>query len=143
MLAGGVPAPRAAATERIVTDRNTGLALYGIDPVAYFTDGKPVTGKPDFEYRYAGAIWRFDNEGNRAVFEADPDIYMPRFGGYDPVSVARGLATPGYPALWAVHDQRLYLFYTAKARESFMKNPNAAIAGAAARWSTVQSQLAD
>jgi hypothetical protein len=126
-----------------VADRNTGLALYGIDPVAYFTNGKPVPGRPDFEYRYAGAIWRFDNEGNRAAFEADPDIYMPRFGGYDPVSVARGLATPGYPVLWAVYDQRLYLFYTAKARESFMQNPNAAIAAAAARWSTVQSELAD
>ena len=32
-----------------------------------------------------GAIWRFRNEGNRAAFAADPEVYMPRFGGYDPV----------------------------------------------------------
>ena len=88
-------APRAATTERVVVDRHTGLALYGIDPVAYFTDRKPVAGRADFEYRYAGAVWRFDNEGNRAAFAADPEVYMPRFGGYDPVGVARGLCDAG------------------------------------------------
>ena len=57
------PALRAATTERIVVDRHTGLAIYGVDPVAYFTDRKPIVGKPEFEHRHAGVIWRFDNEG--------------------------------------------------------------------------------
>src|SRR4051812_10740490 len=86
------PAPRASTTERVVVDRHTGLALYGVDSVAYFTDGKPVAGREEFEYRFAGAIWRFDNEGNRAAFAADPDVYMPQYGGYDPVGVGRGHA---------------------------------------------------
>jgi hypothetical protein len=47
----------AAATERIVTDWHTGLALYGFDPVAYFTDATANVGKPDFEYTYEGVIW--------------------------------------------------------------------------------------
>jgi hypothetical protein len=142
LLAGAAP-PLAAATERIVTDRHTGLALYGIDPVAYFTDGKPLEGKPNFELTHAGAIWRFENDGNRAAFAADPEVYMPRFGGYDPVGVSRGLATPGYPSLWVVHDQRLFLFYTAQARAAFLANPASAIVAASARWSTVRSELAD
>ncbi|MBW8903033.1 MAG: hypothetical protein JF566_03430, partial [Bradyrhizobium sp.] len=95
-----------------MVDRHTGLAIYGIDPVAYFTDGKPTVGRADFELRHAGAVWRFENEGNREAFAADPPVYMPRFGGYDPVGVSRGVATPGNPALWIVNDQRLYLFYT-------------------------------
>ena len=126
-----------------MVDRHTGLALYGIDPVAYFTDKKPVAGRPDVEFTYAGAVWRFGNEGNRAAFAADPDVYMPRFGGYDPVGISRGLATPGYPALWVVHDERLYLFYAADARAAFIANPDAVIAAAAARWSTVKSELAE
>jgi hypothetical protein len=142
-LSGPASAPHAATTERVVVDRHTGLALYGIDPVGYFTAGKPVAGRPDVELTYAGAVWRFGNEGNRAAFAADPDVYMPRFGGYDPVGISRGLATPGYPALWVVHDERLYLFYTAEARAAFIANPNAVIAGAAARWSTVKSELAE
>jgi len=40
---------RATTTERVVVDRHTGLALYGIDPVTYFTDGKPVRGREEFE----------------------------------------------------------------------------------------------
>jgi len=136
-------APRASTTERVVVDRHTGLALYGIDPVAYFTDRKPVEGRQEFELRYAGAIWRFDNEGNRAAFAADPDVYMPRYGGYDPVGVGRGLATPGYPAIWVVYDERLYLFYTEDARLTFIASPTSVIASASARWSSVKSELAD
>src|SRR5437870_9340989 len=92
----GLPAGRlpveAATTGRVVTDRHTGLALYGFDPVAYFTDAKPMAGRPDFEYWFGGAIWRFRNEGNRAAFIARPDVYAPRYGGYDALALARGLA---------------------------------------------------
>jgi hypothetical protein len=137
------PALQAATTERVVVDRHTGLAIYGVDPVAYFTDRKPIVGQPEFEHRHAGAIWRFDNEGNRAAFAADPDVYMPRYGGYDPVGIARGLSTPGFPELWVVHDERLYLFYTAAARGTFLQNPAAVIASASARWADVKSELAE
>lgn len=134
---------RAATTERVVIDRHTGLAIYGVDPVAYFTAGKPVVGKAEFEHRHAGAIWRFDNEGNRAAFAADPEVYMPRFGGYDPVGIARGLSTPGFAELWVVHNDRLYLFYTADARKTFQDNPASVIAAASARWAEVKGGLAE
>ena len=84
----------AATTELIVTNRYTGLAISGFDPVAYFTDSVPKVGRAELELGFAGAIWRFRNEGNRAAFAANPAVYMPRFGGYDPIAVARGTATP-------------------------------------------------
>src|ERR1700761_2035429 len=86
-LAFGPPQP-AAATEQIVVDWHTGLAISGYDPVGFFTDHKPTKGRPDIELRYGGAVWRFDNVGNRAAFVARPDIYMPKYGGYDPLGVA-------------------------------------------------------
>jgi hypothetical protein len=134
---------QAATTERIVVDRYTGLAIYGIDPVAYFTNRKPTAGRENLELRHAGAVWRFENEGNRAAFAAHPDVYAPQFGGYDPVGVSLGVARPGTPALWVVSDQRLFLFYTADARATFLANPAAVIAGATARWSAVESELAE
>jgi len=142
MVCTACPA-QAATTQRVVTDRNTGLAIYGIDPVAYFTDKKPLVGRAEFEFRFAGVIWRFDNEGNRAAFAADPKVYMPQFGGYDPIGVARGVTTPGYPQLWAIVKDRLYLFYTADARAAFLADPAAAIAAAEARWSAVMQDLAE
>ncbi len=84
------------------------------------------SGRAELELRYGGAIWRFRNEGNRAAFAADPDIYMPRFGGYDPVAVARGAATPGHPELWLIAEQRLYLFYSAEARDGLRRRSRSA-----------------
>jgi len=134
---------QASTTERVVVDSHTGLAIYGIDPVAYFTNAKPTAGRENFELRHAGAVWRFDNEGNRAAFAADPDMYMPQFGGYDPVGVSLGVARPGTPGLWVLREQRLYLFYRADARADFLASPAEVIAAALARWPAVKNELAE
>src|ERR1700693_1132084 len=73
-LDAAVPA-QAVIIDRVVVDPHTGLALYGFDPVGYFTEGKPLMGRADLEYSFAGAIWRFRNEGNRAAFTDHPDVY--------------------------------------------------------------------
>ncbi len=139
LLAGLVPVPssRAATTERIVVDPNRGVALSGFDPVAYFTDAKPLVGREDVELRFAGATWRFRNEGNRAAFLENPEVYLPVFGGYDPVAVTRGVATPGHPQIWLVTGERLYLFYNADARKAFAAAPAAVMAEANNKWRDV------
>jgi YHS domain-containing protein len=128
---------RGAATDRIVTDWHSGLALYGFDPVAYFTDATASVGKPDLEYTYGGAVWRFCNPGNRAAFIDHPDIYMPMFGGYDPIAVGRGIPTPGHPRLWLIVGQRLFLFHDIASRAAFATDSAQSIADAQAQWSTV------
>jgi hypothetical protein len=137
----GAAALRAATTERVVADPHTGLALYGFDPVSYFTEGQPVPGAADFEYRLAGTSWRFRNAGNRAAFAANPEIYTPRFGGYDPLGIARGVATPGHPQLWVRRDDRIYLFQKAETRAAFDADPGAAIAAAEGHWPQVLKDL--
>jgi hypothetical protein len=133
---------RAATTERLVVNRFTGLAINGFDPVAYFTDGRPLMGRPGFELNEAGAIWRFCNEGNRAVFIADPEIYSPQFGGYDPVDVARGVVFAGNPQLWLIVGQRLYLFGREKSRDAFAAAPQRFLEEAARRWPGLIETLA-
>jgi hypothetical protein len=124
----------AATTERLVVDRHTGLAIYGFDPVAYFTDSEPLTGRPEFELSFAGAVWRFRNEGNRAAFVERPDVYSPRFGGYDVLGVARGAAVPGNPLYWAVVRQRLYLFESPATRDAFARDQGVVLPAAEAKW---------
>jgi hypothetical protein len=132
----------AAAPEPLVVNPNTGLALSGFDPVAYFTDGKPQFGRPELEFRNNGAVWRFRNEGDRAAFADHPEVYMPRFGGYDPVAVARGTSVPGHPLFWAVSGERLYLFYSAEARAEFLADPGGVIARATRKWPEVARGIA-
>jgi hypothetical protein len=132
---------RAATTERIVTDRNSGLAISGFDPVAYFTDAQALPGKSEFEQVVAGTVWRFRSVGNRAAFVADPDVYMPRFGGYDPVGVARGVAVAGNPLLWVIKNQRLYLFYAPETRNEFTGDSGRTIATADMEWPEISRSL--
>ena len=135
------PVSRAATTERIVTDWHSGLAIDGYDPVAFYTDGKPVPGSPDIELSYAGAIWRFSNTGNRYEFATRPDVYMPQFGGYDPIGVSRGVAVPGNPSLWLIATGRLFLFYDRRRLELFTADPTRFIAEAERKWPDVLGTL--
>jgi hypothetical protein len=141
VLAAAPPTSRASAGERIVVDWHTGLAIDGYDPVAYFTEGKPVPGSADLELRYANVIWRFSNIGNRAAFAATPDIYMPQYGGYDPVGVARGLAVAGNPNVWMIAGERLFLFYDTARRQKFASDPNRVTGPADRKWPEVQRTL--
>jgi hypothetical protein len=144
LAAGGwvaISALHAATTQQIVLDHRTGLAINGFDPVAYFVDGTAHLGKESYEQPYAGAVWRFRNEGNQAAFAADPDVYVPRYGGYDPVAVARGVAVAGDPRVWVIVGERLYLFYTSEARDTFKTDMDAFVAAADRRWPAVQLTL--
>jgi hypothetical protein len=133
----------AAATERIVVDRHTGLAIGGYDPVAFYTDGKPTPGDPDLEYAYGGAVWRFANIGNREAFMERPDVYMPQFGGYDPLGVAHGIALAGSPVLWLIAGERLYLFYDQKRLAAFAAEPERIGSAADRKWPEVLDTLSN
>jgi hypothetical protein len=131
----------AATTERIVADRHSGLAISGFDPVAYFTDATALPGKGEFEQAVAGVVWRFRSVGNRSAFTADPDVYMPRFGGYDAVGVARGVAVVGNPQLWLIRDERLYLFYSEATRAEFVRDAERIVSTSERGWKVVQVKL--
>jgi hypothetical protein len=140
-LAAAVPVAIAATTEMVVMDWHSGLAIDGYDPVAFFTDGKPLAGNADLELHYGGAVWRFRNVGNREAFAGRPDIYMPQFGGYDPIGVAHGVAVPGNPNLWQISGQRLFLFYDQARLQKFTADPDQALAEAERNWPAVMGTL--
>jgi hypothetical protein len=141
-MAGVEIAAQAATTERVVVDRYTGLALGGFDPVAYFTDARPMAGQPGFEVSEGGAVWRFRNEGNRAFFVRHPEIYGPQFGGYDPTGLARGVTFAGNPRFWLISGQRLFLFGAEESRDAFAADPSAVMREAKQRWPGLKETLA-
>ena len=127
-------------TQQVVADPVSGVAIAGYDPVAYFVTGGAVHGSADHEAIYAGAAWRFANQGNLEAFLADPDVYMPRYGGYDAGAVARGIATPGNPHLFAISGDRLLLFRTEENRAEFLRAPERLIASDTA-WPGIAQRL--
>ena len=143
-LGGGIvtpPALWAATDNQLAVNPGTGLAISGVDPVAYFTEGKAIFGRPEVELNLDGAIWRFSNEGNRGAFAVHPEVYAPRFGGYDPVSIGRGRSVVGHPLIWVVVGQRLYLFYSEKNRADFLADAGRIIDTAERKWPALANSL--
>jgi hypothetical protein len=138
-----MPAPQAAAAtnELVVADRLAGVALFGFDPVSYFLDDSARIGSDAFELQFGGLVWRFRNEGNRAAFQAQPDIYVPLFGGYDPIAVVRNAPVAGHPATFVVHKGQLFLFHTPETREKFLADPGGAVEAARSAWPLVRRSL--
>jgi len=129
----------AATDNQLAVNATTGLAISGFDPVAYFTEGKALFGRPEFELNQEGSVWRFNNEGNRGAFEKNPEVYAPQFGGYDPVAIGRGRGVQGHPLIWAVAGQRLYLFYSEQTRASFLADTGRIFDTAERKWPDVRN----
>jgi enamine deaminase RidA (YjgF/YER057c/UK114 family) len=88
------------------------LSISGYDPVAYFTDGKPVQGRAEFEYLWHKLRWRFASSDHRDLFTKSPDHYAPQYDGYCAVGVTNDDAAHKDtvdPEAWAIVDGKLYL----------------------------------
>jgi hypothetical protein len=127
-------------SEDIISDPMTGAALMGYDPVSYFLHQEARAGDPSIPLQFGGKIWHFTSEGNRHAFESNPHAYVPGFGGYDPISISRGVAVAGSPKIYAIHDGRLYFFRRAENRDSFLSS-DALIEDAARNWPEVKRNL--
>ncbi len=59
---------------------NNGIALDGIDPVAY-KNGEPLPGIPEFTSELRGVTYQFANQENLERFQKDPAEFIPDFAG--------------------------------------------------------------
>lgn len=116
-----------------------GVAINGYDPVAYFTESRPVRGKSDFQITWKDATWMFASARNLAAFESDPTRHAPRYGGYCAYAVSRGYVARTDPAAWRIHDGRLYLNYSLNVRAIWSRDIPGNIARANANWPRVLS----
>lgn len=91
-----------------------GLALDGYDVVAYFTDGKAKKGEKSNCSQYEGLKWCFASDQNRETFLADPQQYLPMYGGWCAYAMGDSGKKVGVdPGTFKIINGRLYLFYNA------------------------------
>ena len=102
------PSVMAATPETFADD---GLAIRGIDPVAYFAGNGPVAGSPDHQLMWKGAIWQF---ASAPGYTASPD-----------------------PESWTLHAGKLYLNYSISVRAQWRPEIAENIALADANWPKV------
>src|SRR5260370_35276073 len=83
-LVVGIAGSAAAGADSSVPAVNAaeGIGLKGYDPVAYFINGAPTKGSEQYSYLWTGVTYRFASAGNLEKFKADPEKYLPQYGGF-------------------------------------------------------------
>ena len=109
-------------------------AINGYDPVAFFTDSKPVNGSPFITAEHQGATYFFASEEHKKEFTAKPDKYAPQFGGYCAFGVGLNKLFPVDINTWQVRDGKLYLNLNADILKKFNADIDANIAKADKNW---------
>jgi YHS domain-containing protein len=111
-----------------------GIAIHGYDPVAFFVEGGPRKGRAELALDHGGARWLFASEANRERFRAEPEKYLPAYGGYCAYGVAQGYLVKIDPEAWAIVNGRLYLNYDRSVARTWRKDVPGYVAKADANW---------
>jgi YHS domain-containing protein len=111
-----------------------GVAIQGYDPVAFFTDHKPVKGSSQFQSDYQGAKYYFASAEHKAAFDKEPAKYEPQFGGYCAYGASRGKTVPIKIETWEIVNGRLLLQYDLNVKSKFDKDPQGTLRKADENW---------
>jgi hypothetical protein len=111
-----------------------GIAIHGYDPVAYFVEGGPRKGRPEFAVQHRGARWLFASEANKKRFEEEREKYLPAYGGYCAYGVAQGYLVKIDPTAWRIVDNRLYLNYDRSVARTWAKDIPGYVTKADTNW---------
>ncbi len=118
----------------------TGKALQGYDPVAFFTDRKPVKGQPTIHSTVDGAKYYFATEEHKKMFDKNPSKYEPAYGGWCAWGVVKGDKIKIDPDAFQIADGRLLLQYNKSVRSTFNKDIQGNVKKADANWPEVSKK---
>lgn len=128
----------ALADNSTETDAND-VILAGHDAVAYFTESKPVPGRPDFTAQYQGAVYRFASTENRDLFRANPAKYAPAYGGYCALGASFGKKFAIDGKAFEIVEGRLYVNKNLKIYNTWKKDIPTNIVKAEGQWPTIKN----
>lgn len=88
-----------------------GFIAKGYDVVSYF-DNKAEKGSKDFITEVNGVKYKFSSKENLDLFNANPNKYIPQYGGYCAYAIgAKAEKVDINPETFEIRDGKLYLFY--------------------------------
>lgn len=115
-----------------------GCMLRGYDVVAMFTmPDKTLKGDVKFESKFQGAKYWFVSAENKATFDANPEKYVPLFGGFCAIAVTEGNLRPVQVWTHEITDGHLVVNHNAKAKGLWDRKPGKKLKIANVKWPTV------
>lgn len=107
-----VSAQDATALRKKHFNVESGVAIQGYDPVAYFTDNKAVKGISKLALSYQGVVYYFATEAHKDMFKKNPAAYEPQYGGWCAYAMgATGEKVEIDPETFKIINGKLFLFY--------------------------------
>jgi YHS domain-containing protein len=145
LFAGLLGSAAAGSSASLVAAVNTtdGFALKSYDPVAYFADGKPTKGADQYSFQWKGATYRFASAENLQRFKADPEKYLPQYGGYCAYAMSLDRIADIDPHRWAIVGGKLYLNNGRIAQDLWSLNKSGNIASADRNWPLYPKKAVD
>lgn len=113
-------------------------AIKGYDPVAYFKEGKAIKGKNEFSYQWKEAKWFFLSKENLKAFQEKPEKYAPQYGGYCAYGLSENHKSPTNPDAFTIVNDKLYLNYSIKVKDQWLKNKETRIIKADSLWPIIK-----
>ena len=110
------------------------VAIDGYDPVAFFTDAKPVNGSPFISATHQGAVYFFATEEHKKLFTLNPGKYAPQYGGFCAFGVALDALFPVDISTWQIRDGKLYLNLNSEILRKFNADFDGNVAKADNNW---------
>ena len=120
-----------------VNTKGSDYAIHGYDPVAYFSESKPVKGFKQFAVDYQNAKWIFSSKENQSLFESNPGKYAPQYGGHCAFAAAHGSVADIDPDAWHIYEDKLYLNYNKSIQKKWLPKKTSFIPKADAYWITL------
>ncbi len=107
-------------------------ALMGYCPAAYLLQGKAVKGDPAYTSTYVGELYRFSSAEAKKRFDSEPVKFFPQFAGLCTTALggSYGNRLPSDPNVFDVHNGKVYLFSSPRAKRAYDKKPDWFIARA-------------
>lgn len=103
---------RRAALADYNLPKDKALAVEGYDVVSYHRKSKAEKGRAEFTSIYRGVTYQFVSAEHRKLFAADPERYLPTYGGWCASAMGdKGTKVEIDPTNFKVKDGRLHLFY--------------------------------
>jgi YHS domain-containing protein len=124
----------AQANKILLNLDSSGVAIQGYDPVAFFTDHKPVKGDPKLLVKRDGAIYFFASKEHKDLFKGNPAQYEPVFGGYCAYGVSRNRLVEIDVDAFQIVDGKLLLQYSKSVRDNFNEDTKGNLTRANANW---------
>jgi YHS domain-containing protein len=121
------------------TDAN-GVILDGYDAVGFYTDNKPVKGDAKFQYKYNDAVYYFATQEHLDLFKANPEKYLPQFGGWCAYAVSLGRIAPIDVNNFSIVNGRLFIQHNQRAVTGWNKDVPGNIVKADKYWPDVAAQ---